>query len=95
MKPAFLFPVTSLFSRLLLAGLPSLALADTFTPILTTDLTDTNSGDSRCNAFVDFIFSRRLIHTTSIHSGNRLLSVLAIDAQAGELGGSKETTSPF
>jgi hypothetical protein len=95
MKPAFLFPVTSLFSRLLLAGLLSLALADTFTPILTTDLTDTNSGDSRSNIFVDFIFSRRPIHPTSIHSGNRLLSVLAIDDQAGELGGSKETTSPF
>jgi hypothetical protein len=32
------------------------ALADTFTPTFTIDLTDTNPGDSRCDAFVDFIF---------------------------------------
>jgi hypothetical protein len=67
MKPTFLFPVTPLFLHLLLARLLSLALAvlflpvppalaDTFSPTLTIDLTDTNPGDSRCDALVDFIF---------------------------------------
>ncbi|HXV99612.1 MAG TPA: hypothetical protein VEC93_14415 [Anaerolineae bacterium] len=106
MKPTFLFPVTPLFLRLFLAGLLSLALAvlllpippalaHTFTPTLTVDLTDTNPGDSRCDALVDFIFSRRPIYTASGYAGNKLLSILAVGDQAGELGGSKETTSPI
>ena len=64
------YPLCNLILRrwyhLILAGLLSLALAelllptspalaDTFTPTLTIDLTDANPGDSRCDAFLDII----------------------------------------